>query len=578
MHWADVHASRSLSSGEDEDRSILAGQRCTHDNLPAGIGLCLVVALPLLVWMFLDKDPFGGDQSIYASATLDLYRSQALGPSPWADAMISSMGYKAPGIAWLGQWFVPLGGVLGSVDAALMLSIVATQAVTLLLIFGTLWTLSGKSSLVPLAGCMLVAAGPLFQLLSHQYLVEPLQLLAVAWFVLIMSRAPHWTRAFTLAQLVLATSVAMLAKISSPLYCVGPAVVTLAFLPGISPARTAWAWGRPATVLAWIVAIPLGIGAVCWYYQNIALTLLHVRMATSGPVAAVWGKEDTFLHTLAYWIGGLGNSLFVTPSLVLAIFIVVAGIAGYLSRPDRRMRYFTLCCIVSILQITLVLVSFSFASNREARYLLALLPYVALIVGWGISYIGRPAARVLAAGVFCCIWAAVSGHGLHLFDISSRAFGPLPRVNADVRRAAMMREIVARTCADANQTPYYNIVAVDPSLMGDWLAPAPADYVAAREHLHSQRATPCSYGYVGDGFFGNDAASSWASVLEKKPRYIVTFDPSVYPPADDTYNQALNKHNFPILFERLSASGDFEVFARLSGDPGILIFRASGLR
>lgn len=107
----------------------------------------LVVVLPSPASVFIDRAPFGGDQSQYASATLELYRSLMFTPSAWADAMTGSVGFKAPGIAWLGQWFAPLRSLLGSVDAALMLSIVGTQAVTLLLMFRTSWILSGKCSL-----------------------------------------------------------------------------------------------------------------------------------------------------------------------------------------------------------------------------------------------------------------------------------------------------------------------------------------------------------------------------------------------------------------------------------------------
>lgn len=549
--------------------------RTNPASLLTGLLLCLVVILPALAWVFIDKSPFGGDGSQYASATLDLYRSWMLTPWLWAKAMISSLGFKTPGIAWLGQWFVPLGSVLGSVDTALLLSIVATQVVTLLLVFRTLWTLSQGSNLVSLAGCLFLAGGPLFQSLSHHYLVEPLQLLAVAWFVLIMSHAPRWNRAFTLAQLVTATAVAMLAKVSSPLYCIGPALVALGFILGILPSKTPWGWKHPLTVLAWIAAIPLSIGTVCWYYQNIAQVMSHVAMATTGPIAAVWGKEDTFFNSFVYWLDTTLKSFFLTPALILGTIIVASGLVCYLLRPDQRKKYFTLCCAIAVLQIALVLVAFSFGSNREPRYLLALLPYVALIVGWGISHISKPIVSVCANSVLVFIWAATAGYSLHLFDLNLHVFAPISRADTSTKQAAIMQEIVARTCAETSQTPYYNIIAIDPSLKGDWLAPAPANYVAARDYLYSQSVAPCSYGYLGDGFFGNDAADSWISILAKRPLYIVTFDPSIYSPSGRVYNQALNEHNFTIIFEKLKTGGRFELLSPLSEDPGILIFRES---
>jgi hypothetical protein len=196
-------------------------------------------------------------------------------------------------------------------------------------------------------------------------------------------------------------------------------------------------------------------------------------------------------------------------------------------------------------------------------------------VGWGISHIGKPIVLVSANSVLVFIWAVTAGYSLHLFDFNSHAFSPVPRVDTSTKQAAIIQEIVARTCAETSQTPYYNIIAIDPSLKGDWLAPAPANYVATRDYLHSQSATPCSYGYLGDGFFGNDAANSWISILAKRPRYIVTFDPIIYPPSARVYNQALNEHNFTIIFEKLKTNGRFELISPLSEDPGILIFRES---
>jgi len=52
--------------------------------------------------------------------------------------------------------------------------------------------LSARNELVAITGCLVIASAPLFVAMSHQYLTEPLQLLAVGWFVLIMSFAPKW--------------------------------------------------------------------------------------------------------------------------------------------------------------------------------------------------------------------------------------------------------------------------------------------------------------------------------------------------------------------------------------------------
>jgi hypothetical protein len=61
----------------------------------------------------------GGDQSQYAKATIDLYRSWQDGSIVWWLTMVGSMKSKPPILPWIGQFVVPLRGLLGSTDSAL---------------------------------------------------------------------------------------------------------------------------------------------------------------------------------------------------------------------------------------------------------------------------------------------------------------------------------------------------------------------------------------------------------------------------------------------------------------------------
>ena len=101
---------------------------------------------------------------------------------------------------------MPLGYLLGSIDVGLLFSIWVAQALTLVLMYKSVWELSGHNQLVSVTGCLVIASAPLFVAMSHQYLTEPLQLFAVTWFLLIMSFAPKWNRAFILSQLLVATA------------------------------------------------------------------------------------------------------------------------------------------------------------------------------------------------------------------------------------------------------------------------------------------------------------------------------------------------------------------------------------
>src|SRR5260370_674778 len=104
----------------------------------------------------------------------------------------------------------------GSPSTRLMrarVSLCALHGESLVVLFGSCGTLTGGRVGPALAGCLAVAAAPMFIAMTHQYLVEPLQCLAVAWFVGIMAFAGQWRRTTLVAHLLGATAFAMLAKV-----------------------------------------------------------------------------------------------------------------------------------------------------------------------------------------------------------------------------------------------------------------------------------------------------------------------------------------------------------------------------
>src|SRR5207245_1537567 len=118
--------------------------------------------------------------------------------------------------AWLGQFFVPLGSIVGRDSVALLLSVVACQVASLGLVYAALRSLADDAA--AFLGTLLVGASPLFVAMSHEYFAEPIQTLAVAWLLFILAGADHRRAALTIAQLPGVLAMGMLAKLSSPLY------------------------------------------------------------------------------------------------------------------------------------------------------------------------------------------------------------------------------------------------------------------------------------------------------------------------------------------------------------------------
>ena len=535
-------------------------------------GFFVLMALPGLLWIALDRHPFGGDQSQYATEAVNLFDTLVHSPSQWPSAMVHTMGFKPPGIAWIGQLFVPLGKLLGSIDAGLLLLPAVAQLLTLVLTYRSIRGLAVGTPAAGLLGCLVIASAPLTIQVGHDFLVETIQMLATAYFILIMVFATRWNRAGVLAHLLLATALAVLAKATSPLFCFAPAL--LALWGALAPARPPRprAWSRPSTRLPLGFGAVLAIGAVAWYQQNLDHVRRHVAAASSGPVALYWGKDAPFLDALVYWLGALGAGFFLRPIAVLAAAAFgVAAVVWALRRPRRR-DAFTACAAVAVLEMAAVLAVFSANQSRVTRYLLPALPYVALLLAWTLARLRSTAASRIALLLVTLQFAFVQGHAfgwIHPGALNAW----IRQIDSGGQSRRVLEAVVDRTCSVPRARPYLVIIGVDPSLMGDWLAPAPASYVLAKRRLLTRRPSFCYYDYLGGGFFGGTAPEVWEDMLARRARYFVTVDPRVYPVRGLVYNHGLDAENFPILLRTVRESGRFEAEPALREDQGIWIFR-----
>ena len=524
----------------------------------------VVVCCPSLIWIALDKTAWPWDQAWYAKGSTELFYTLIYNPSSWWSTLLSGLSQKAPGIAWVGQFFVPLGYLLGSIDVGLLLSILVTQALTLMLVFKSVEELSGGEKLIAIAGCIMVASAPLFIGLSHQFLVEPMQTLAVAWFASIMTFAPKWNRAFILSQLVAATSFAMLAKVSSPLYCCGPGLVALsyAFKPRLLYSGSDWRQGRVIVTLAF--GIVLSFAGAAWYLRNIKFVVDYVALASTGAVAELYGKNDTFLNSMIYWLDSLQESFFLPSFLILSGAIVAGGVVRHLVKPNSSLRYFTLCSVIGFLQIVVALSVFSFSPNRDRRYLLPLLPYVAILVCWALTQINKAILTGLVAIIFTIQLIMSHAIALTILPPNIDRSGWLYLVNTGARETTTLIALVNRTCMDKSPLRYYNTVGVEKPWLNLWTL----SYIAAKK-LAPSNVLNCSYASLG--YVESDADKMWKHILALQSRYYITTDPNLYPIPSDPVDQAINQLSAPIL-ERIRTSGLYEQEPPLPEDPGILIF------
>ncbi len=521
---------------------------------------------PSLIWIALDKSVWTWDPALYGKNSVELFFNLIYAPLDWISQMLDVLPGAAPGVSWFGQFFVPLGYLLGSIDVGLLLSIWVTQALTLMMMYGSIWELSSHNQLVSITGCLIIASAPLFVGMSHQYFAEPLQVLAVAWFVMIMSFAPKWNRAFILSQLLVATPVAILAKASSPLYCLGPGLVALwyGFKPG-PPFFVRHEWLQRRVVVALAAGVLLNLTAIAWYYRNMTYVMQHISAASSGPIAELYGKKDSFLDTMLYWLGAIQNAFFLPMVLLISGLIFGAGVIRYFVNCKTETKHFTICSAIALLQILMVLSTFSLNSNRDTRYLLPLLPYFTLLVCWSVAQINKPLLTTALILIFLGQLTVVHGQALGILSPNPQISPWLLPANRNSDVALKLNSLVSRTCTETPAERYWNIV-------GDqkpWLNVNTLGYTAAKK-LAPENRQRCYYGYLG--FVVSDLDKTWNYVLSLNPLYYITTDPKIYPISDDKQDQALNQLNIPVL-KKIQTSGLFKPEPPLPEDSGILIFR-----
>jgi hypothetical protein len=522
--------------------------------------LIAVLLLPSVFWIVEDHSIWPWDQAWYAEVTTDLWFWLGRSPSQWIAAMADDMYMKPPGIVWMGQLFVPLKAIFGSVEGALLFSIVLTQIVLLLLMFSIGEELSPNSRAVSAAGVVLAAGAQLFAGLSHQFFVEPLQAVAVAWIYLIAFRASYWPRIRVILHLLAALVIGALAKATTPVYCLLPCVYLVYRTIQDSPERGAGSeWKNRSSVLPFLIVVFLGVPGVFWYLRHLAAVWQHIHDASFGDLALPYGYRQPVYQKLVTWIRLL-NASFLAPYLtwVCAAAILLAAVfflsRGLWSRPKGQPHLHPVA-VISGLQLLLTLFIFSLNIAVDTRYMYALLPSIAILFMQICAYLPRQVVVALTA--ICAIqWGVVNRAALNpAGGLGGQATLLLP-VHAEDAQFDELARIVRLTCDTAGR---YNIVGIDePSLNAN-----SASFFSAKSRLAG--GNRCYYTSLG--YAETDLDRAWRRIPDLVTHYIVTLDE----PFQKTPPRFINIVSLPVL-KKMRSDSHFIPIPFLSPD-GVVIFR-----
>lgn len=530
-------------------------------RFPAGVWALLFAGLlaPSLIWIAQDRTVWPWDQAWYGEVSADLWFWMGHSLRRWVGEMAGGLSMKPPGVAWAGQFFVPLQHIFGSVEVSLLLSIVATQFVLLVILFCLGRRLCLGSSLAAVAGVTFAAGTSLFVGLSHQFFVEPLQAAAVVWVYYVAVEAPCWPGPRTATQLALAMVVGLLAKADTPLYCLLPFLYAVALIwkKKLSRAEFSACWKSRSFQVQAALLGPLAGATALWYWINIKPVWQHARDASSGEVALHYGSRDSWLHKLAEW-WGLFDDSFLSPYVVWVFLAVLAG-AGLLGILRRRRRSEPVriepISILSALQILLILVVLSQTITLEPRFLYSLLPGIAIVFMQLCAFLP---ARLLVAVVVACgtQWAVVNAEALAITDRLSHQSQWLLTPGFDRARYDDLTRVVSLT---SNASEHYNIVAVD----SPWMNAYAADFFAAKNRLQTGVR---SY-YTSLGYAETDFGTAMRRIEKVRPRYVITIaEPFQVAPPD-----FLNIVSLPVLRDMRSDDRFSQV--AFASQNGVLVFQ-----
>ena len=177
-----------------------------------------------------------------------------------------------------------------------------------------------------------------------------------------------------LAQLLWAGSVSLLSKSTAPAFVIFPGLLASYFLFGAKGPAQRWNFRKFSNLFALTTGLMVLLATAAWYATNYFDVMSHVLAASSGPVAEYWGREDTYLNKMVYWLGAIREWFFPKPVLWLYLVVLAAGIFGLASKKPFKLGFFDLCAAIAVAQLLLVLLMFSFSPLRVNSYFMPMLP------------------------------------------------------------------------------------------------------------------------------------------------------------------------------------------------------------
>jgi hypothetical protein len=520
--------------------------------------------LPNLIWIALDKGLWIGDPVGYALSSINLYDKLTTDLTQWKGYAFHY--YKGPFVFWIGEFFVGIGLRIGSVNFALLFMSFVFTVIALILLFQSLELLF-KSRFIALIGCMIVAASPLFNGLSKGYWIEPMQIAIVCWFIYAFVKASTWSLYLSLSQFIIASSLAILIKVSSPMYVVVPAIgfwiVVLRNQPSLRMTRK--------DLFLMLFSMLFFIPAVVFYIINLKDILGFAGFAATDPI---FGSDISQYQIM---MQNMDNGIFFSATYLLLQFLLTVGIVKTIWR--KNYNDFAGIFIVAVFQLSIFIGAWLSSTNADGRLFMAMLPFFAILACWGLAIMRSRILNGLA--IFIVLFQFIQVNATGFGWIHTDTFCPPMRLleTSPDRKVRLLQDLAPLATRDSSI-----IFDLSPDL-----GVAEFQFELAKRNPHSRWMTTCADVTTFFHFHRQEIDTArinideaWAGLLVYHPDYYITWQNRMSPPSEtlirktDRYNAATINKRWAMT-DKMKSSDLYELVS-WPAYPELVVFKRKDLR
>ena len=537
-------------------------QSANRFTIPAQhILAAIIVISPSIFWIIRDQTVWPYDQAWYGEVSVELWNTLVSNTSSWATAMIGALCPKAPGLSWLGQFFVPLGQSFGSIEIGLMVLVIAFQFSSLLMIGSIARSISPKRILLPLLAVLAMASAPLFVGMSTQFMTEGMQCFTATYFFWIAAQSNHRSCVNTLMHLLLATGLAMSAKISSPMYCFMPGAIALYGAYSVKTGRELSIAEKLSTIVVGLFGALILLAIVEWYWHNFAAVIEFLKQASSGEDALYYGQKGSFFCKLWKWIASSATGLTIEWSFGLVVVTIVAGVVVriiHFRTKIAQLQHRDLLALASATHICIIFIIFPLQINEETRYLLPLLPSVVILLVWSVEQFSSSSLAAFLVGVFILQWGIVEAQSLGLKS-------PSTAVNVWVHaymKDAELKNIVSKLI-ELTSTKRMNFQYTICGVETPWLNSNSLSFYAAKHSLQSRNYA----NYTSLGYAEKNVTKAWTRLNTLRIGNYISLDIPHQSASPDVFNTV----SVPVL-QKIMADSRFRQVP-FESSRGVVVYK-----